>query len=167
MELVIPALSLSQKVGSKSKKNEILHLVIEKSVVNGNPDSISRTSFVLNSEEGKRIFLTSNKKLIPEEEEYVVWCEKFKKEDVDDNKIVSIKWLKHPDIKNYSPSEVKDSWKDTFTFKKEDQNNEILGLRTPQIGAIFSILGHLTNAKEIATVVLPTGTGKTETMVSV
>ncbi len=165
--MLIPKLSNSKKIGNKSKKNEILHLIIDEQKVNGHPNIISRTSFVLKTKEGNRLFLTSNKKTIPEEEEYVVWCEKFLKNDITENKIKPIKWLKHPNIREYNPNEINESWSDSFFFKKEDQTNGVLGLRTPQVGAIFSILGHLTNAKEIATVVLPTGTGKTETMLSV
>lgn len=40
------------------------------------------------------------------------------------------------------------------------------GLRTPQIGAIYSVLGHWRYSEEPATVVLPTGTGKTDCMVA-
>lgn len=40
------------------------------------------------------------------------------------------------------------------------------GLRTPQIGAIYSVLGHWRCSKDPATVVLPTGTGKTDCMVA-
>lgn len=167
MELLVPDISLSKKIGNKSRKNEILHFVSDQFIVRGEVDSISRTTFVINSDDGKRLFITSNKKQIPEEETHVVLCEKFTQADIDDNNIELVRWLKNPDIRNYSTLEIKKSWKDTFTFKKEDQVNDILGLRTPQIGAIFSILGHLTNSKEIATVVLPTGTGKTETMLSV
>ncbi|WP_413533711.1 hypothetical protein [Empedobacter brevis] len=41
-----------------------------------------------------------------------------------------------------------------FNFKEEDVENELIRLRKPQIGTIHSILGHLANANEIATVVL-------------
>lgn len=37
-------------------------------------------------------------------------------------------------------------------------------LRPAQIGAVYSLLSHWSLSKEVATVVLPTGTGKTETM---
>lgn len=38
------------------------------------------------------------------------------------------------------------------------------GLRNAQLGAIHSLLAHWSLSKEVATIVLPTGTGKTETM---
>jgi len=63
------------------------------------------------------------------------------------------------------PSEAIQSWVDNFILVKESSTSE--GLRNPQVGAIHSILSHWTHSTEIGTVVLPTGTGKTETMLSV
>lgn len=166
MELKLPEIHSIRKTGTKTKKNHILHFVKEKSKVNGDADSIERTSFILKTQNDTEYFVTSNKKNIPEDKTYVVLIQKFKREDIANENISAIKWLKHPEIREYNPSEIQASWKETFTFKKEDQTNNILGLRKPQIGAIFSILAHLTNAKDIATIVLPTGTGKTETMLS-
>lgn len=40
-------------------------------------------------------------------------------------------------------------------------------LRPAQVGATFSLLSHWSISKEVATIVLPTGTGKTETMLTV
>jgi superfamily II DNA or RNA helicase len=64
-----------------------------------------------------------------------------------------------------SPNEVIQSWVDNFILVKE--NSTTKGLRNPQIGAIYSILSHWTHTSDVGTVVLPTGTGKTETMLSV
>nr|HMU04114.1 DEAD/DEAH box helicase family protein [Saprospiraceae bacterium] len=64
-----------------------------------------------------------------------------------------------------SPNEVIKSWAGNFILIKESSTTE--GLRNPQVGAIHSILSHWTHSSEIGTVVLPTGTGKTETMLSV
>jgi superfamily II DNA or RNA helicase len=63
------------------------------------------------------------------------------------------------------PYEVLDSWAGNFTLKKEEGSTK--GLRNPQVGAYHSIISHWTFTKQIGTVVLPTGTGKTETMLSV
>jgi len=41
-----------------------------------------------------------------------------------------------------------------------------LRLRTAQLGAIYSLLAHWSLTKDVATVVLPTGAGKTETMLA-
>jgi len=64
-----------------------------------------------------------------------------------------------------NPSEVIQTWIDNFIIVKENSNTK--GLRNPQVGAIHSILSHWTYTSDVATVVLPTGTGKTETMLSV
>lgn len=40
------------------------------------------------------------------------------------------------------------------------------GLRRPQIGALHASLAHLTRSGSPATIVMPTGTGKTETMLA-
>ncbi len=62
------------------------------------------------------------------------------------------------------------SWKNKFSFTEEIQapNGSLLqkGLRTPQLGAIYSALSHWTTSKSTAVTVMPTGTGKTETMLS-
>lgn len=59
---------------------------------------------------------------------------------------------------------VLQSWVSAFHFKQEDGGSP--GLRAPQIGALFSILSHWTVRDDVATVVMPTGTGKTDTMVA-
>ena len=45
--------------------------------------------------------------------------------------------------------------------------NTLKGLREPQIGAIHAIHAHWTVSKQPATIVMPTGTGKTEVMLSI
>ena len=59
------------------------------------------------------------------------------------------------------------SWTNGFQYKEEAPNYKLSGLRPPQIGAIHAIQAHCIVSKEPATIVLPTGTGKTETMLSV
>jgi superfamily II DNA or RNA helicase len=63
------------------------------------------------------------------------------------------------------PSEATKSWIENFKLVKESITTQ--GLRNPQLGAIHSISSHWTHSSEIGTVVLPTGTGKTEIMLSV
>jgi superfamily II DNA or RNA helicase len=59
--------------------------------------------------------------------------------------------------------------RDKFRLIEEEQNPDHSikqpGLRSPQIGAIHSALGHLRMSSEVATIVMPTGTGKTDSMV--
>lgn len=63
-------------------------------------------------------------------------------------------------------SEIRTSWHAGFAPKREDPQHGIAGLRPPQIGAIYAVQSHWTVHSDLATVVLPTGVGKTETMLS-
>lgn len=47
------------------------------------------------------------------------------------------------------------------------RNKDGYGLRPAQLGATYSLLAHWSLSNDVATIVLPTGTGKTETMLSV
>lgn len=64
-----------------------------------------------------------------------------------------------------SPGHVTDSLHATFNFVEESADG--VGLRTPQLGALHAILANrsIENA-EPSTVVMPTGTGKTDTMLA-
>lgn len=65
--------------------------------------------------------------------------------------------------------EVRDSWRGRFHFREEvrEANGEIQpGLRAPQVGALHAALAHWKVTDEPATVVMPTGTGKTEAMLA-
>lgn len=65
------------------------------------------------------------------------------------------------------------SWPKLFRYKAQafDDNGKPIpespGLRPPQLGALFAIGSHWSLYRHPATVVMPTGTGKTETMLSV
>ena len=59
------------------------------------------------------------------------------------------------------------SWRGAFSYVEEDQEHEIVGLRPPQIGAVHAVHSHWSVSDAPATIVMPTGTGKTETMLSV
>ncbi len=64
-------------------------------------------------------------------------------------------------------TEATATWKDAFHYREENNQTSTLGLRKPQIGALHAVLAHWSVLpEEAATVVMPTGTGKTETMLS-
>ena len=167
MILEFPALSTEQRVGSRTKKNLIRHLAVPSHEVSLEIIAIDRTGIQAKDENEDQYFLTTKKSVITNDYEYVALIDKFTQHSVQEGRIKPVEWLKHPRLRNYEPREIVDSWANNFNFKKENPDNDISGLRTPQIGAIHALMGHLTNAKEIATVVLPTGTGKTETMIAV
>lgn len=62
------------------------------------------------------------------------------------------------------------SWEDSFHLREgrpaTDGKPAYPGLRRPQIGALHAALAHATRSTEPATIVMPTGTGKTETMLA-
>ena len=64
---------------------------------------------------------------------------------------------------------ARDSWRVRFNFQEEVRNDtEVVqpGLRPPQIGALHAALAHWSVSTKPATIVMPTGTGKTETMLA-
>jgi len=80
-----------------------------------------------------------------------------------------LQWTKNPlEDCNCSPDEIVQSWLGKFEFKEELPEFNQSGLRKPQLGALHSISAHFATDQipEPATVVLPTGTGKTETMLA-
>ena len=82
-----------------------------------------------------------------------------------------LQWLSHPLI-DAAPktsatrlAETRDSWIGAFQFVEEDPAVVgFSGLRRPQIGALHAIHAHWSVSEATATIVMPTGTGKTETM---
>lgn len=92
--------------------------------------------------------------------------------DAADVDLSDASWVSHP-YREGSPSDIKqlavaarNSWRGAFNFVEEDLTNGIVGLRKPQVGALHAIHAHWSTSDETATIVMPTGTGKTETMLS-
>jgi len=85
------------------------------------------------------------------------------------------RWLRHPlkgAANNPAGNEqailrVLESWDEAFSYVQEDQARNKIGLRSPQIGALHAIHAHWAVTDSTATIVMPTGTGKTETMLSI
>lgn len=81
----------------------------------------------------------------------------------------TFRWTEHPALyEGGEPEEIVESWASQFVFKEDKPEIGQSGLRTPQLGALHAISAFFStiNGKEPATVVLPTGTGKTETMLA-
>jgi superfamily II DNA or RNA helicase len=62
---------------------------------------------------------------------------------------------------------ILDSWAEAFFYLQEDAAKGIKGLRNPQLGAVHAVHAHWSTSAEPATIVMPTGTGKTDVMLSV
>lgn len=84
----------------------------------------------------------------------------------------SAKWLKHSKLNKDIVShelrlkQVLDSWDDSFRYVAENPAKGRKGLRAPQLAALHAIHKHWWESREAATIVMPTGTGKTETMLA-
>ena len=74
-------------------------------------------------------------------------------------------WNIPPTLERNSPSEVVESYRAAISFVESEPDSP--GLRSPQLGALHAVLGYWTTRRTTpATVVMPTGTGKTETMLA-
>lgn len=66
---------------------------------------------------------------------------------------------------------IRRTWANRVRIVEEHEDEEthqlIPGLRHPQVGALYAALAHWKASEEPATIVMPTGTGKTETMLTV
>ena len=77
----------------------------------------------------------------------------------------SASWVGHTELTRSDPSDVLASYMDALSFAEEGTGRP--GLRSPQLGAVHAVLGYWTTGRMTpATVVMPTGTGKTETMLA-
>lgn len=118
------------------------------------------------SENGSKYFISTIKSQIPHNYDAAFTLindyEKLTREVLLKGK-KKAEYIKPPDFKN-----VLQTWEGKFNYKKEikDGTGNIIqfGLRSPQIGALHSILSHWSISNKPAVVVMPTGTGKTETM---
>ncbi|MFE4500170.1 DEAD/DEAH box helicase [Rhodococcus sp. NPDC056743] len=74
-------------------------------------------------------------------------------------------WEIPANMSQISPAEVVESYRNAIGFS--EGSAELPGLRSPQLGALHAVLGYWTTKRLTpATVVMPTGTGKTETMLA-
>lgn len=68
-------------------------------------------------------------------------------------------------LERVAPAAVLESYQSAFSYAEATPGEP--GLRAPQLGAIHAVLGYWTTKRRLpATVVMPTGTGKTETMLA-
>lgn len=163
--MILPELSLRyfEKTGIK---NKVVQLIVPSEEVGLNFVGSTRSYAVFESN-GVEICITPNKAIDLTRFEYAIWSNKrVTAQNYIDIDVILKKWLKHPARRNYTKEEIINSWTNNFNFVEENIAENQKGLREPQIAALYSILSHLKVADEIGTVVMPTGTGKTETMLS-
>ena len=84
-------------------------------------------------------------------------------------------WLRHPSHASAAIpggraaviQSVHESWRGAFAYVEENTAFGKTGLRRPQLGAVHAVHAHWAVSADPATIVMPTGTGKTETMLSI
>lgn len=85
-------------------------------------------------------------------------------------------WVRHPLQNRFSAGtfdyareiqEVLESWLGGFSYVQEDVAHGVKGLRGPQIGAVHAVHAHWSVSDGTGTLVMPTGTGKTDAMLSI
>lgn len=68
------------------------------------------------------------------------------------------------DLAERECEQVLQSWSGRFEFREEQFASDQRGLRPPQAGALHAAMAHWSVSSRPGTIVMPTGTGKTETM---
>jgi superfamily II DNA or RNA helicase len=165
MKILVPKISQVCYKESKSK-NIVLQVIENKKELDFTIKAKDRSGLLLDTQDGQ-YYITCNKKNLPDYSNILLTNIRPTQENIDKSNLIIKNWLKHPRLKAYTVEEIVESWKDKFKFIEENPEIKKLGLRQPQIGAVHMLMGHLTLPQETGTVVLPTGTGKTETMLSI
>lgn len=129
-------------------------------------DTIETTSPFVIVSKGRNVLLTS--RIIDAENteyEYVALTKKKPtRAAYNNNEIEVLSWIKHPQFCEDTPEAIVDSWDNSFSYRKETPQQS--GLRQPQLAATHAYLANETE-KQRKIIVMPTGTGKTETMLSI
>jgi len=165
MRLELPALENEyyKKVGCKNVVKQLL----SPSIGEAYRFVSSHRGYSIIEIDSKQIYLTTKISTCPDEAEYVIKVhKKAAEENINSGEFRFQKWLKHPLDNTFSMEDILRSWENNFNFIEEDTSRGINGLREPQIAALYSILSHIKVSDEMGIVVMPTGTGKTETMLS-
>lgn len=162
-KIKIPQLSIKSRI----EENEITQLLAEP--YEGEAQVVRQEkNYIVVNILGETICFTGKKDSYLEGCPHVLLVDKVRPDiaGIVDGRIRCKSWLKHPLIEKVPKAEnVINSWSEGVKLIEESESQK--GFRTPQIGAIYSILSHLRIYNDLGTVVLPTGTGKTDTMISI
>lgn len=125
------------------------------------------SGYIFKSDNGKNYFISTIKNKYPANYDAVFLID-VKKYPTPSIKILESCEKKLVSVTVPSVEQIQASWEHSFFYKKEirDNNDKIRqeGLRPPQIGALYAIQAHWSISDKTALIVMPTGTGKTETM---
>ncbi|MDD4509826.1 MAG: DEAD/DEAH box helicase family protein [Oscillospiraceae bacterium] len=155
--LTLPSYKRLEKCG----KNVILRFVTHEVEVQF--EQIAKNTIITSDSNGNKIYIHRKNDELSDAEKYVLICDATPNIDKLLTGEQKLKWLRHPSDA-MSANQITKTWHNGIFLRQEAENEP--GLRAPQIGAIYAVLAHWTTSNNVATVVMPTGTGKTETMIS-
>jgi len=172
--LLLPPLHITRK----HKLGQIGHVVRESSTqtIMGSEEirvSVKKKVKLFTLSSGEKVAISKTKIIRPSEADGVLQLTK------DSN----YRWLSHKLIESAEAEIAKDGWKNfakrcssdwngKFSFRVEMRGTDGAvslgneGLRPAQIGALYAIGAHWSLHSSPATIIMPTGTGKTETMLA-
>ena len=161
MSIKIPELVKIEKVG----KNEIIRIIEPESVAE--VESIAPDTITLRSLSGASIQIQCEAVAVNETEQWILTTAENPSVDALISGRQALEWAWHPH-QNMDADCIRKTWINGLLLREEIKTDEIdeQGFRTPQLGAIHATLAHWAVSEGIATVVMPTGTGKTETMLA-
>lgn len=160
-KLILPEYVKCEKTG----KNAIFRILEAENEVD--IISVETDCLVVRSKEGKVFYIKSSTSVLDKAKDPILTTEgtpNLERIMVGDQKIT---WAWHPS-EELTAAHIRNSWINGLSLRKEIKETDIeqVGFRTPQLGAIHATLAHWSVSDGMATVVMPTGTGKTETMLA-
>jgi superfamily II DNA or RNA helicase len=159
LELLVPALFSRDVVVEKNRARQLLIPQQRVATLESNGQLFFKLS------DGRRCRITRTRRGLRTGELAFLVPKNHELADGDDLDNFDALWL--CDRTPTDPTRVVDSLAGAFTFLEGDVIGDQPGLRSPQIGAVHAVLGYwTTDPTQPATVVMPTGTGKTETMLA-
>ena len=118
------------------------------------------------------LIVPARTRIAPGKHQHVIAADIAPAEQTQD--LTTATWLRHPRLnarngtsRGQVIAQIATSWVSAFSYREEDLDRGITGLRKPQLGALHAIHAHWTVTNRTATIVMPTGTGKTDTMLSI
>jgi superfamily II DNA or RNA helicase len=180
MEIKLPSV---YAINESINKNSIRQLVvsdcsINATIANFSSPEVKKGKLLISTENPDDRILCVEKSVPPISGHKKVIQIKFEQFE-EKNSVIDLtsgKWLFHSgllkdlsDASDYRSqiTSIINSWNNAFSYLEEKPVENIKGLRSPQIGAVHAVHAHWTVSEEPATIIMPTGTGKTETMLSV
>lgn len=155
----LPELNIIERKDGNIIK-QVLDTVTEAEVIVESP-------LILQTKDGEKILVSRKGNKIDKGYKYVIQTSRKPTKERLEAEEFRLRWIKHPKKRvKLNKDRVVASWMNKFNIIEEDLSRNINGLRNPQVGALYSVLSHWKSSDDRATVVLPTGTGKTETMLS-